>query len=242
MTGLTARQTQVLKCLIDEYVETADPIGSDMLEKKHSLGVSSATIRNEMVALTKLGYLKQPHTSAGRVPTPRAMKFYIDQLMEEKHMSLADEVKAKEEVWDARGNINSLFSEAVQALAQRTGNLAVAVINEDEKMWHSGYSNVFTNPEFADLALCADLFSLIEESTKMHELFFERIHSTPDVQVVFFEELGWPTMEPVGVVGTQMNIRGKNAALGVISPVRLSPTIIPIIRYFSDMIQEVARG
>ena len=240
--GLTARQTQVLNCLIDEYVETAEPIGSEVLEKKHNLGVSSATIRNEMVALTKLGYLRQPHTSAGRVPSPRAMKFYIDQLMEEKHMSLADEVKAKEEVWDARGNINSLFSETVQALAQRTDNLAVAVINEDEKMWHSGYSNVFTNPEFADLALCADLFSLIEESSKMHELFFERIHDTPDVQVVFFEELGWPTMEPVGVVGTQMNIRGKSAALGVISPVRLSPTIIPILRYFSSMIQEVARG
>src|SRR3990172_6835296 len=102
--GLTARQTQILKAIIDEYIETADPVGSEALEKKYNLGVSPATIRNEMVSLTKTGYLRQPHTSAGRIPSPNAMKFYIGQLMEEKQMSLTDEVKAKEEVWDSRGD------------------------------------------------------------------------------------------------------------------------------------------
>src|SRR3972149_7736971 len=96
--GLTSRQTQILKTIIDEYIETALPVGSENLDKKYNLGVSPATIRNEMSSLTKAGYLKQPHTSAGRIPTPTAMKFYIDQLMEEKKMSLAEEVKAKEDV------------------------------------------------------------------------------------------------------------------------------------------------
>ena len=105
MNALTSRQTQILKALIDEYIETAEPVGSDALEKKYNLGVSPATIRNEMANLTKSGFLKQPHTSAGRIPTSGAMKFYVDQLMEEKQMSLADEVKAKEEVWDDRGNL-----------------------------------------------------------------------------------------------------------------------------------------
>ena len=86
MNALTSRQTQILKALIDEYIETAEPVGSDALDKKYNLGVSPATIRNEMVNLTKLGFLKQPHTSAGRVPTSGAMKFYIDQLMEEKQI------------------------------------------------------------------------------------------------------------------------------------------------------------
>ena len=73
--GLTARQTQILKCIIDEYIETAEAVGSEALEKKYSLGVSPATIRNEMASLTKLGFLRQLHTSAGRVPSPKAMKF-----------------------------------------------------------------------------------------------------------------------------------------------------------------------
>ena len=111
MTGaLSARQTQILKALIDEYIETAEPVGSEALDKKYNLGVSPATIRNEMSALTKAGYLKQPHTSAGRIPTAVAMKFYIDQLMEEKQMSLAEEVKAKEEVWDVRDDFDQLLT------------------------------------------------------------------------------------------------------------------------------------
>src|SRR3989338_3026007 len=100
--ALTARQIQILKHIIDEYIETAEPVGSEALEKKYNLGISPATVRNEMAGLIQKGFLKQPHTSSGRVPTPKAMKLYVDQLMEEKSMSIAEEVKAKEEVWDSR--------------------------------------------------------------------------------------------------------------------------------------------
>ena len=101
-----------------------------VLDKKYNLGVSPATIRNEMVTLTKLNFLRKPHTSAGRVPTPQAMKFYINQLMEEKQMSLVDEVKAKEEVWDSRDDIDQLMEEATHALANRTRSLAVAALKD----------------------------------------------------------------------------------------------------------------
>jgi len=175
--ALTARQTQILKAIIDDYIETAVPVGSQALEKKYDLGVSPATVRNEMVALTKSGYLKQPHTSAGRIPTPKAMKFYIDQLMEEKQMSLTDEVKAKEEVWDARGDVNSLLREAVHALASQTGSLAIAA-TDNGRVWHSGYSHVFSHPEFADLDVCSNLFNLLEEVSMIDELFFKKMQGT----------------------------------------------------------------
>lgn len=240
--GLTARQTQILKVLIEEYIETAEPVGSEALDKKYNPGVSPATIRNEMVALTKLGYLRQPHTSAGRVPAPVAMKFYIDQLMEERQMSLADEVKAKEEVWDARGDLDGLLEEATHALAERTKNLAIAATDEG-KVWHSGYANVFSNPEFSDIGACRDLFSFIEETGRMHQLFFEKAISGSLIDVLFGEELGWPDLYPIGVVATHFNIRGKSGALGVIGPIRLSyPTIIPVLRYFKKLLEEVAKA
>lgn len=238
--GLTARQTQILKCIIDEYIETADAVGSEALEKKYSLGVSPATVRNEMAALTKLGFLRQLHASAGRLPTPRAMKFYVNQLMEEKQMSLTDEVKAKEEVWDARNDIDSLFKEATQALATRTQNLAVGAIDDHDKIWHAGYGNVFQSPEFADLAVCEGLFSLLEEVSRLNDLFFGREPASA-IEVLFGEELGWPNLSPVGVVTTHFKIKGKDAALGVIGPTRLSyPTVVPILRYFGNLMQEVA--
>ena len=239
--ALTARQTQILKALIDEYIYTAEPVGSEALEKKYSLGVSPATIRNEMSALTSNGFLRQPHTSAGRTPAPKAMKFYIDQLMEEKHMSLTDEVKAKEEVWDARDDIDELMDEAAQALAERTRSLAVASLDSG-KVWHAGYANVLSNPEFANRQVCANLFSFLEESERMQELFFGQAVSGSPIDVLFGEELGWPELYPVGVVTAHFKAGGKNGALSVIGPVRLAyPTIIPTVRYFKNLIEEVYR-
>src|SRR3990172_3821165 len=94
---LTDRQKNLLRSVIEKYIETAEAIGSETIEKEAGLGVSPATIRNEMVKLTSLGYLRQPYTSAGRIPTSTGMKFYVDQLMEEKALSLKDEVAIKEE-------------------------------------------------------------------------------------------------------------------------------------------------
>lgn len=240
--GLTARQTQILKALIDEYIKTAEPVGSEALEKKYNLGVSPATIRNEMAELTKLGYIRQPHTSAGRTPSPNAMKFYIDQLMEEKQMSLTDEVKAKEDVWDARGDLNELLEEATHALAESTKNLAVAATDEG-KVWSAGYKNVFSNPEFSDMEACANLFSFLEEEERLCRLFFGRPAPLNPIEVLFGEELDWPEISPVGMVTTHFNVHGKNGILGVVGPIRLSyPTVIPILRYFKGLIEEVAKA
>lgn len=246
--GLTARQTQILKTIIDEYIETAAAVGSEALDKKYNLGVSPATIRNEMVTLTKSGYLRQLHTSAGRVPTPMAMKFYINQLMEEKQMSLVDEVKAKEEVWDARDDIDELMNEATHALANRTKSLAVAALKDParggtgakDRFWHAGHSYIFNNPEFAEIATCRNLFSIFEEFDKLDRLFFG-FQSTSPLEVLFGEELGIPELYPAGIVSTHFNIKGHPGALGIIGPARANyASVIPILRYFGNLIEEVA--
>jgi len=238
--GLSARQTQILKALIDEYIETAGPVGSENLDKKYNLGISPATIRNEMVSLTKAGYLRQPHTSSGRIPSPTAIKFYIDQLMEEKQMSLADEVKAKEEIRDSKDNLDKLLDEATHALAARTRNLALTAI-DDGRVWQAGHANVFTNPEFANVEVCSGLFSFLEEAQRIHELLFERASLTDPFDVLFGEELSWPELNSVGIVTARFNAKGKKGALGVVGPLRLSySTIVPIVRYFSSIIEEVA--
>jgi len=238
--GLTARQTSLLKTIINEYIETADPVGSENLDKKYNLGVSPATIRNEMAALTKGGYLRQPHTSAGRVPSPKAMKFYINQLMEEKQMSLVDEVKAKEEVWDSRDKIDDLMDEATHALADRTKSLSVGALKDPSKFWQAGQSYIFNNPEFAEMAACQSLFSIFDEFDKLDRLFFGLQSSSP-LDVLFGEELGWPELMPTGIVATHFNVKGQPGALGVIGPARANyGTVIPILRYFGNLIEEVA--
>ncbi|HET7099225.1 MAG TPA: hypothetical protein VFI61_03270 [Patescibacteria group bacterium] len=246
--ALTSRQTQILKTIIDEYIETAEAVGSEALDKKYNLGVSPATIRNEMVALTKSGYLRQPHTSSGRIPSPHAMKFYINQLMEEKQMSLVDEVKAKEQVWDFRNDIDELMEEATRALAFKTKSLAVAALKDPmapsgkkDRFWQAGHSYVFANPEFGEVQACADLFSIFNELDKLDRLFFGTSQTPSSLDVLFGEELNWPELAPTGIVSTHFNLRGKSGALCVIGPARVDyETVIPILRYFGNMIEEVA--
>ena len=87
---LTQRQSEILDRIVRDYIALAEPVSSRLLEKKHDFGVSPATIRNEMQKLTDRGYLFQPHTSAGRVPTDRGYRFFVDELLENHFKYLPD--------------------------------------------------------------------------------------------------------------------------------------------------------
>ena len=88
--GISERKKKILAAVVDEYIRTAEPVGSKHLAENAGLGCSSATIRNELAELVALGYLEQPHTSAGRVPTPMGYRMYVNELMEQQKLSLEE--------------------------------------------------------------------------------------------------------------------------------------------------------
>src|SRR3972149_5581815 len=147
---LTERQKQLLREIIESYIETGVPVGSETIEKESNMGVSPATIRNEMVKLTALGYLRQPHTSAGRIPTSMGMKFYVDQLMEERSLSLQDEVSIKEELGEQKEHFNKLLRHTAKVLADQTHSLALAT-DEENDVYAAGMANILDMPEFYDI-------------------------------------------------------------------------------------------
>ena len=237
--SLTARQTQILKILVDEYIDSASPVGSEILERKYNLGVSSATVRSEMVELTKKGYLKQPHTSAGRIPTSKAMKFYVGQLMEERSMSLSDEVKVKTEVMKVKNDTEALMEELTESLSNVTNSLAVSAI-EGGKSWHYGLSHVLENPEFCDFGICGDLLSFLESGQELDDLFFHRLVWENPVEVMFGEELGFPALRPMGLTATSFNLGGKKAALAVVGPMRIRyQVVVPVVRHISQLMNSL---
>lgn len=242
MAELTERQTKILKTILEEYIETAEPVGSEALERKYELGISPATIRNEMVALDKAGYLKQPHTSAGRVPTKEAFKFYVNQLMEEKDLSVADEVAAKEKVWDARFDFNHLMKETVRALAEKTQALAVAATDAGD-VYHAGYANVLQMPEFYDIDVTRTILSLLEETDAIKNLFEKSFDEGP-IHLLLGDELGYDFLDPCGMVFVKFEAGPKRSgALGVIGPNRFNYSlVVPTVRYFGGLIEELVRN
>ena len=242
MKELTPRQTQLIKSIVEEYTQTAEPVGSDVLEKKYNLGVSPATIRNEMAGLTRTGFLKQPHASAGRVPTPKAIKLYIDQIMDERKLTVAQEVAAKDRVVSAKGDFDGLMHETTRALAEATRSLAVAM-TEDGGVWHSGYANILSVSEFYNIDVTTQVLLLLEQGQRMHELFFDLPRWEDPVEVLFGEDLGWPNFEPVAVVACKFSCPRGSGSLGVIGSARLDyPYIKPIVRYFGNLLTQVSEN
>lgn len=241
MQGLTQRQIEILKSLIEEYINTAEAVGSETLEKKHNLSVSPATIRNEMVRLTELGYLKKLHTSAGRVPTPMGMKFYVRELMKEKELSVVEEVAVKEKLWDYREKEEQFFRQLAHSLADKTRALAV-IATQDGDFFASGYANILDMPEFFDIDVTKSLLGALEEMDYIHSICSSLADN--ETQVLMGEELG-PRLPPsYGFVFTKfetpMHMVGE---IGVFGPVRLNyDYIVPTVRYFGDLIEEIARG
>lgn len=236
---LTTRQTQILKAIVEEYIDSAEPVGSQILEKKYHLSVSPATIRNEMGHLTDKGFLRQPHTSAGRVPTSVALRFYVDHLMQEKKLSMAEEVSAKEQVWDSRHNFDQLLRQTTLALANRLHALSIAVTDKGEA--HSaGVANILDMPEFYDIDVARTVLSLLDQHTRLHQLFFERTYGQESVHIVFGSDLDWPFFEPVGFAFTGFSAGSHGqGTLGVIGPCRLDFSyVLPTLRYFSEIISD----
>ncbi len=238
MIDLTARQVQILRSIIEEFIETAEPVGSETLDKKYSLGVSPATIRNEMVYLTKQGYLSKSHSSAGRLPTPIAMKLYVNELMKEKELSVADEVSAKERVWDSRKHLDEMLYQVTKALAERSHALGIA-LTDHKRLYHAGYSNLLQMPEFFDIQVMRNVLSLIEEVNLLEEIFEYGASENP-IRVVYGPELGNKHLEPIGVIFMSFNIGDMKCRLGVIGSHRFDyPYIIPIMKYYRSLIQQL---
>lgn len=242
MHNLTQRQVEILRSVIEEYIETAEPVGSETIEKKHNLSASPATIRNEMVKLSEYGYLKKPHSSAGRIPTAQGMKFYVRELMKEKELSTVEEVALKEKVWDYRERMQRFLKEATRSLAEKTNTLAIATTDEGE-MYCSGYANILEMPEFFDIDVTKTLLEALDEYESFASIF-TTTQDDDDIHVLIEDELGNRLRGPYGFIFTEyttpLNVHGR---IGVLGPARLQYTsIIPTVRYFAELINSSAKG
>lgn len=242
MTDLTDRQIQILKAAIEEYIETAKEVGSETLEKKYNLGISPATIRNEMVKLTEKGYLKKIHTSAGRSPTPMALKFYVRELMQPKKLSVAEEVAVKEKIWDYRMEFEKLLRETVRELAYRTQALALATVDIGE-IYSSGMANILDVPEFYDIDLTKTVLSLLDEFDYWQKLVERTIKQAEPIHLLLGPDLGMEYLEPCGFIYTKYEVSPRKGVIGVIGPVRLDYSkIIPTLEYFGNLINEIGKS
>lgn len=144
---MTERQEAILLSIVEQYAEVASPVGSSLLAKL--FGVSSATVRAEMAELERLGYIEQPHTSAGRIPTDKGYRFYVNQLAQQQEAKELPERRGERAIATRiqhGGMPERTIRNAVDTLVELTHNLGLATIGD--QLYMSGLSNLFGQPEF----------------------------------------------------------------------------------------------
>jgi heat-inducible transcriptional repressor len=244
MADLTQRQIKILKCITEEFIETAAPVGSESLEKKFSLGISSATIRNEMSSLTQLGFLKKSHLSAGRCPTSMGLKYYVRNLMTPKNMSISEEIGAKEKIWNYRNEFERLIKETTKELASKTRSMAIATTDQGS-FFCCGASNLLEEPEFYNIDVTKTVLSLMDNANFWFDIVNKagvNQQSEEIIHLLIGEDLGMEHLEPCGFVFQTYEAGPHRGILGIIGPARFRyQVVVPVVDYFAELLSTITR-
>lgn len=205
--SMDERAEKLLRAIIDFYIKNAHPVGSQFLSEHEDLAVSSATIRNEMLALEKLGFIFQPHTSAGRIPTLAGYQYYLDNLLNIEALS-EQEVKELKTAYkeDARA--------LAKVLAEKT-NLAVILAFDANDLYFTGLFNLFSQPEFADYKMMLSMSQVIDSLEKAMASIFYQIDKP---KILLGEDNPFAQMCSVAV--TPLNGEPKRL-LAILGPARM---------------------
>ncbi len=156
---LSPRQQKILEAIVEQYAEVASPVGSSLLAK--AFKVSSATIRAEMAELERAGYITHPHTSAGRLPTDKGYRFYVNNVSEDKpKLAESGGQRALTARVSGGGLPERTIRNAVDTLVELTSNLGLATIGD--QLYMSGLSNLFGQPEFINRAQVQQVAGLLD--------------------------------------------------------------------------------
>lgn len=236
--GLTDRQIKLLEAIIKEYSESSEPVGSKTVVKKYSLKVSPATIRNEMAALLEDGYLEMMHTSSGRVPTPRAFRFFIEELLEEEDLPVLQEVAVKQRLWPQRFEFEKLLRNAVLSLSETTQNLAIAV-TDDGFVTYAGAVHILDNVEFWDIDVAKTTLGMVDSVDDLLRVF-RAVDSDNEVNVAVGSEIDYPNMDQAALVFAPFRSGNKSGYIGVLGPARMKYSyVLPSVRYTRDLLHEL---
>jgi len=216
---LTDRQKNLLSVVVKEYTENAIPVGSQHIAKKYGIDLSSATIRAEMNELEEAGFLFQPHTSAGRIPTDAGYRYFVEKIMPDKELSKAEQKKLQAELLKMQAKNMRLTRTTAKLLSGLSGNLAISgVKNEFDDF---GMNELMDEPEFREMD---DLCRLAETLDYIDEKFDSIVKNLRDNEVKIFIGKENPIKEISNcsmMISPYKTKSGEKGILALIGPKRM---------------------
>lgn len=235
---ITERQREVLELIVRHYVETAEPVGSRFVSRK--LDLSSATIRNVMADLEEMGYIAQPHTSAGRIPTDKGYRYYIDSLMRVRKVG-GDIMKAIEDEYrQAIRSMEDVFEKTTHLMSSLTHYVGITLYPQYEKLYLDGASHILEQPEFKDFRKLHHILQCLEEKSELLNIFRDDLENG-NLTIYIGKESKLNNLSDCSIVTRGYKVKGKNAGkVGVIGPKRMVyERVIPTVELMADTVSDI---
>lgn len=219
------RTLQILAALVEDFIDTASPIASKKLLESKGFNVSSATVRNEFALLESVGLICSPHTSAGKVPTQKGFRFFVDELLDfeqkkeekkhiqtvfQKHLEEYKIIKTKEALFDA-----------IRLAAQLSGNIAFATVDNDQSFF-LGLSNVLRSPEFIkNPEKAAQIVEILEGREKFHTFLENLDIDDREIKTFIGDENILEEVSSCGIIVSKFETKFASGHIGILGPMRM---------------------
>ena len=219
MMTITQRQKEILNDIIQEYVKSAQPVSSGLLEKKYKVEVSPATIRNEMQKLTDAGFIHQPHTSAGRIPTDKGYRFFVNELLERGTKKTGFDLDVEKLFQTEMENTFRFAQSLTKELAEVSSALAMSYLPEERILCKDGWEEILQEPEFKEKSFVSEFTDFLKDFE--NELGDIKLNS--ECKVYIGRENPYVKTKGISLIISKCSFPKKEkGVLGIVGPKRMA--------------------
>jgi len=237
---ITERQKAILMAIIKEFMGDAEEVGSLSLVEKYDLGVSSATIRNEMVKLMNLGLLEKTHSSSGRLPTDQALRLYVSELLGRNSVNPLMCIEIRQGIFRDRFSKDIVIRSMLHILSKETDSIVFLILDEDIRYF--GLANLLTFEEFQSIEKIRNIVNILED-----DVFLKNItekYSGSGVSLLIGGESGVGTLADCAMAFTKIPFWGRETGyIGVLGSKRMDYSkVIPALKEVKTTLESSMSG
>ncbi len=236
-SDIQQRKDKVLAIVVGRYIQTVAPVGSQYITEEHRLDVSPATVRNILADLEEEGYLSHPHTSAGRMPTQRGYRYYVDHLMNEIQLLEEEKQRLSHEYKRHARQLENLMENTSQVISDITHYTSIISLDDggEHKIICKGTSYVVEYPETADLLKIKAILRMLEEKERLMEIINRDLENKIDIYIG--HEMALKEMENCSLAISHFEKDGVKGRIAVLGPTRMQyDRVVSTLEYISQML------
>ena len=236
-SDIQVRKDRILAIVIGRYIKTVSPVGSQYITEEHNLDVSPATVRNILADLEEEGYLTHPHTSAGRMPTQRGYRYYVDHLMHEIQLLEEEKRKISQEYKRQARQLEDLVEKTSQVISDLTHYTSIVSLDDGDntRIICKGTSYVVGYPDSTDILKIQAILKVLEEKERLMELINRTLEKK--IEIYIGHEMALKDMESCSLAISHFEKDGLKGRIAVLGPTRMQyDRVVSTLDYISQLL------